>query len=227
MHLAIIISAYNEEKVIGRVINALPHKIRGIHKISAIAVNDGSADGTIGEIKKTKAKLINHVVNLGYGSATKTGLEAAKKIGADIAVTLDGDGQHDPKDIRKVIEPVLKKEADLVIGTRLIRSRGMPAIKKFGNIFLNLVTYILSGYLVSDSQSGFRAFSRGFLKKIKLSAMGYEICSETIIEAARFHARVQEIPIRVIYSKYSKKKGQSILNGLYIVSKLISHRLRG
>ena len=227
MHLAIIIPAYNEEKVIGKVINSLPRKIHGIHKISTIVVNDGSTDDTIKEIKKTKAKLINHVINLGCGSATKTGLEAAKKIKADIAVTLDSDGQHDPRDIRKVIKPIMNKEADLVIGTRLIRSRGMPAVKKFGNIFLNLVTFILSGYLVSDSQSGFRAFSRSFLKKIKLRAMGYEVCSETVMEAARFHARVQEIPIKVNYSKYSKRKGQSILNGLYIISKLIMHRIRG
>ena len=227
MHLAIVIPAYNEGKVIKKVIDSLPRKLSHIEKISVIVVNDGSVDDTVLEIKKTKAILLNHIVNLGYGSATITGLETAKKIEADIAVTFDGDGQHDPRDIAAIIRPIIEGKADLVIGSRLLNAKEMPWIKKIGNWFLNFVTRVLSGYKTSDSQSGFKVFSRYALSKFNLDTMGYEICSEIIMEAARNKLKIKEIPIKTIYSNYSKKKGQSIINGINIVGKLIARRIRG
>lgn len=226
MHLAIVIPAYNEGRVIKGVIGSLPRRLSHIEKISIIVVNDGSTDNTAQQVLETRATLVSHPLNMGVGSATVTGLETAKKIDADIAVTFDGDGQHDPKDIAKVIRPIISGEADLVIGSRLLKAKGMPFIKKVGNWFLNLVTRVLSGYNTSDSQSGFKAFSRYSLSKFNLDTMGYEICSEIIMEAAKNKLEVKEIPIRVIYSNYSRGKGQSIINGINIVGKLIARRMR-
>jgi glycosyltransferase involved in cell wall biosynthesis len=154
-----------------------------------------------------------------------TGLEAAKKLGADLVVTIDGDGQHDPRDIQKLIQPVLLDQADLVIGTRLKDPKGMPALKRFGNLGLNLITYVISKKWTSDSQSGFKCFSAQAIDKMDIEALGYEFCSEIIIEAKRKKLRMAEVPIKVIYTDYSKRKGQSIFNGTNIVIKLLIRKL--
>jgi len=227
MHLAIVIPVYNEEKVIRKVINSLPKRLEGIDEITVLAINDGSKDDSEQEISKTGATLVSHYTNLGAGCATATGLEAARRLGADVTVTFDGDGQHDPLDIAKVIKPILKKRADLVIGTRLLSPKGMPHHKRIGNWGLNLITYLLSGKWTSDSQSGLKAFSAHALEKIDLDTAGYEFCSEIILEATRKRLKICEIPIKVIYTPYSRSKGQSVLNGVNIVAKLILKKLTG
>lgn len=227
MKLAIVIPVYNEGAVIRGVINKLPKKLSRVSKIDILAINDGSSDNSEAEIKKTRAILISHHANLGAGCATATGLEAARRMRADITVTFDGDGQHDPKDIPRVIEPILKGNADLVIGTRLVQSKGMPIYKKVGNFGLNLITYILSGKWTTDSQSGLKAFSLKALKKINLDSAGYEFCSEIVIEAAKERLKIAEVPIKVIYSRYSRRKGQSIFNGVNIIIKLLFKKITG
>ncbi len=225
MKLAIVIPVFNEGVVIRELIESLPKKIDGIDKIVVIAVNDGSTDNSSDEIRKTKALLVEHPINMGAGAATVTGLEAASKIGADLAITLDGDGQHDPKDIQKLVKPILQNRADLVIGVRSQKSSQMPAIKKIGNAGLNLITYALSRTWTTDSQSGFKCFSREAIDKLEVEGFGYEFCSEIIMEAKRKNIRIAEVPISVIYSEYSKKKGQSIFNGTNIVLKLLFKKL--
>lgn len=225
MKLAIVIPVYNEETVIKSVIEHLPKKIVGIDEIVVLAVNDGSTDNSVEEIAKTCARLIDHPINLGAGAATVTGLEAAKKMNADLAVTMDGDGQHDSADIKRLIKPVLADKADLVIGTRLKQAKGMPIIKRIGNWGLNIITYVLSGTWTTDSQSGFKCFSRKAMDTMDIQALGYEFCSEIIIEAKRKKLRIAEIPTKVIYSSYSKKKGQSIFNGMNIIIKLLVKKI--
>jgi len=220
-HLCIVIPVFNEGLVIRKVINSLPRKIKQINKITVVAVNDGSTDNSVSEIKKTGALLIDLPLNLGYGGANITGLEASRKLGADIALTFDGDGQHDPSEIIKVIQPVLQKKADVVIGVRRINVRRMPRIKKIGNWGMSFITSVLSGRWVADSQSGFKAFSKRAIQKINIDATGYEFCSEIIIEARRKKLQICEVPVKVIYSEYSKRKGQSIFNGTNIVVKLL------
>jgi len=226
-HLAIIVPVYNEGKVIRKVINTLPKRLAGVGKISVIAVDDGSSDNSEEEISKTEAVLIPHPINLGAGTATVTGIEAAKKINADIIVTFDGDGQHDPGDIGKLIKPIQEKKADLVIGTRLKNPKGMPKIKRVGNWGLNFITFLLSKRWTSDSQSGFKALSRKATELINIDAIGYEFCSQIIIESSRMKLKVKEVPVKVIYTKYSNRKGQSILNGINILWKLIFKKVTG
>lgn len=225
VHLCIVIPVYNEGTVIRSVINGLPKKIGGIDKISILAINDGSTDNSAEEIKKTKAVLLSHPLNMGAGSATVTGMEASKQLGCDLVVTIDGDGQHDPGDITKVIRPILANKADVVIGTRLKRSKGMPRVKKIGNWGLNFITFALSGVWTSDSQSGFKAFSKNAMSRIEIGSLGYEFCSEVLIEIRRQKLKLAEVPIKVIYTHYSKKKGQSIFNGANIVIKLIISKI--
>jgi glycosyltransferase involved in cell wall biosynthesis len=226
-HLAIVIPVYNEGAVIRDVINSIPKTLTGINKITILAVNDGSTDNSVDDIKKTRAILIDLPINLGYGGANITGLEAAKILKADIIVTFDGDGQHDPGEIKKIIQPILDDKADFVVGVRKINFKKMPKIKKIGNWGMSFFTSILSRRWTTDSQSGFKAFSKNSLAKINIDTLGYEFCSEMIIEASRAKLRVKEIPIRTIYSQYSMGKGQSILNGINIIFKLMFKKITG
>lgn len=227
MHLVIILPAYNEGKVIGEVLDSLPKNLKKVTKITPLVINDNSTDDTAAVARAHGAKCISHRVNLGAGGATVTGFEAAKKMKADLVVTLDADGQHDPADIANLIRPITNKGYDVVIGSRLLRiSKNMPAYRRFGNWGLNLVTYLFFQIWVTDSQSGFKAFSRQALDQIRLSTVGYEFCSEIIGEIKRLHLKYKEIPITTIYTKYSKLKGQHALNAINIIFGLMLRNLR-
>jgi glycosyltransferase involved in cell wall biosynthesis len=227
MKLAIIIPAYNEESAIKDVLLSLPKKLNGIDKIISVVVDDGSADKTYEIAKSYATYAVKHVVNLGVGAATTTGLEAAKKLKSDIAVTIDADGQHHPKDIEKVIQPILCHKADMVIGTRMQNTKGMPVLKVFGNWFMNFLTFLVFQKWSSDSQSGMKAINSEALKKMRLHSVGYEVCSEMVGEIKRNKLRFEEIPIKVIYTDYSKMRGQNWINGINVLTKMLVIRMTG
>lgn len=220
MKLAIVIPAYNEENTLGDVLLSLPKKIDGIDEILSIVVDDGSTDKTYEIAKNHSDYALRHIVNLGVGAATRTSLEAAKKLNCNIVVTIDADGQHDPKDIPRLIEPILYDQTDIVIGTRAFKSQQMPRIRIFGNLIMNLATFLFFRKWVSDSQSGMKAFSKSALNEINLTSSGYEFCSEIIGEAKSNNLAVEEVKIDTIYTRYSKKKGQGIFNSINIVTRL-------
>lgn len=225
MKLVIVIPAYNEEQVIGEVLRSLPKKLLGIKRIVILVVNDGSVDKTAKIAKRNGAIVVTHIINQGLGSALSTGLEAAKLLDVDIAITFDGDGQHNPAEIKKIIKPILLNKADLVVGCRMINPKGMPLIKILGNIVMNFITYILLGTWSRDTQSGMRAFSRKAIDNIIIHSRGYEVSSEIIGEAKKKKLDVLEVPIKAIYTKYSIGKGQNIFNGANILFKLLLMRL--
>ena len=226
MKLGIIIAAYNEGSVIGSVLKSLPKEIAGLTTVS-IAVDDGSDDNTYEEAKKNADYALRHVTNLGQGAAMITGFTLAKKLKCDFVVTIDADGQHDPKDIKRMVEPLLQGKADMVNGSRMFDTAGMPPFKVFGNKLMNTITFIVFQKWSSDSQSGARAFSLKALKKIDLHSMGHEVCSEMIGEAKRNKLKVVDVPIKTIYTDYSKNKGQFWLNGINILTKIIIIKLAG
>jgi len=207
-----VIPAYNEAKVIASVIK----KTFAIGFPTVIVVNDGSSDKTAQIAAETGAIVINHKINRGKGAATKTGLEAAKILSADIAVTLDGDGQHDPADISHVIAPIQNNLCHVVLGTRLYQKKQMPTYRIAINHIANLVTWTFFGLWVKDSQSGFRAYSRLALDCISTSADAYDFESEIIHEIKRHRLVYKEVPISVQYTDYSMSKPhrQNALNGL-------------
>ncbi len=227
MKLAIIIPAYNEEKTIGKVLELIPKKILGIDEIFTIVVDDGSTDATYFRSKEKSSHTIRHSVNLGVGAATITGIEMAKKFGMHMVATLDGDGQHNPLDLPKLIKPIIDKKADVVIGSRMFNVEGMPPIKIFGNWIMNFITLIVFRRWVTDSQSGMKALSEKALKSMKLHSRGYEICSEIIGDAKEKRLKLIEVPIETIYSEYSKIKGQNILNAVNIFTRILFFKVTG
>ncbi len=217
----IVMPAFNEEKVIGRVIDSV--RSEGFDNL--IVIDDGCEDGTAEIADKRGAIVYRHLLNRGLGGALGTGLAGALKLEADVIVTFDSDGQHNPKDIRNVISPILKGKADVVIGSRLINPKGMPLLRRVGNFGLNIITYILFGVWTTDSQSGFRAFSAQAAKKINIRTNRMEVSSEIIREIGRNRLRFQEVPIKAIYTDYSLRHGQSSINAIRIVAKLILKKL--
>lgn len=225
MKLAIVIPAYNEEQAIEKVLLSLPKKISKVREIVTIVIDDGSSDKTYEIARSFANKAIRHIVNLGQGAAFKTGFKYAKKINADVVVTIDGDGQHSNKDIQRLIEPIIYGKAEIVSGSRMFNTNGMPRIRIIGNWLMNLMTLIIFRKWVSDSQTGMRAFSKEVIAKMNLYSLGHEVCSEIVGEAKRHNFKFIEVPITTIYTDYSQSKGQSILNAMNILTKLLEIKL--
>lgn len=226
MKLAIIIPAYNESKVIGRVLESLPKKLRKVSQINVVVVDDNSAD-TTSEIAAKKATVVlNHKLNRGAGAATRTGIEWAINNDADIIVTFDADGQHSPKDLEKIITPIIDGKADLVIGSRFIKRQDVPADRFLINWLANLTTYLIFGIFTTDSQSGLRAFSRKAASVINFRADRMEFSSEILSEARKHNLKIKEIPTSAIYTSYSRLKGQKNTNVFPIMLRFIVKILR-
>ncbi len=217
--LYIVIPAFNESEVIQDVIleiNNSGHK-------NIVIVDDGSSDDTHKKAKEMDGVIaLRHKINRGKGGATKTGIEAAKLLDADVIVTMDGDGQHDPRDIKRLISPILNKECDVVLGTRLKNTQGMPFHKIIHNKIANVITWYLFGLFVTDSQSGFRSYSRYAAKLINTKGDRYEYDSEVIREIYTNKLKYKEEPIQVRYTDYSKRKlqKQGFVNGLKTLYKM-------
>lgn len=216
----IVIPAYNEEVVIQDVIK----EVQGAGYKNIVVIDDGSTDNT--QIKARELigrNALRHKINRGKGCAIKTGIEAVKLLGADIIVTMDGDGQHDPTDIEKLIISIEKEKMDVVLGTRLLNSKGMPFWKIIANHFGNFYTWLLFGLWVTDSQSGFRAYSRHAAEVINTKGDRYEYDSEVIHEIYMYKLKFKEIPIVVRYTKYSMGKIHKVglINGFKILYKMV------
>jgi len=222
--LFVILPAFNEEKVIGQVLTHLKDFLKGLKNLNSriVVVDDASTDKTGRIVRKEGVIVLSHLINRGLGGALRTGLEYARIKGADIAVTMDGDGQHDPSDIKKLIQPILKGKAKVVIGSRLLKGvKQIPWDRRLILWLSNWVTYLFFGVYTTDSQSGFRAFSRRAIEKIKLRTQRMEVSSEFFGQIRKNNLKFTEVPIRVIYTPYSRQKGQSNLNALKILIKLI------
>jgi len=217
MKVWIAMPAYNEEREIGRVLDALRRE--GYSKV--IVVDDGSRDKTAKIARSKGAVVVSHPRNMGLGAALRTGLRTAYERGADCAVTFDADGQHDPKAVSALVNAL--DGADVVIGVR--QNLGIPVHKRFGNYGLNLITYLFSGVL-TDSQSGSRAFNRRALEAIQIRSNRYEVSSEIIIQARNRGLRLKNVPVKCFYTRYSKARGTSIASGFRIFWRLVKQKIR-
>lgn len=184
-----------------------------------VVVDDASSDSTAAIAKKSGAIVITHHKNRGLGGALRTGFERAIQLGADTVITIDADGQHDPRDIKKFIDEI-DKGYEFVLGKRDLRR--YPFIKKFGNFFLNFATNFISGTKLEDTESGFRAIKTSALKRMYLRAEKYEIAVEIIFEVGRNELKYTNVPIdSPIYVK-----GVSVRDGIKNFSYLLRRRKR-
>ncbi len=220
MKLVVIIPAYNEEKHIGQV-------IRGVKKYTKdiIVVDDGSSDLTFKKALEAGAKVYRHLLNRGLGGALGTGIKAGLLEGADIILTMDADGQHDPIEIPKIIKPIIEGKADVVIGSRFLERQPMPLFRRAGNYFFNVITLFFFGIWSTDSQSGMRAFNKLAAEKLEIFTNHMEVSSEIMKEIYSKGFRLKEVPIKSIYTSYSLSKGQGLIPGLKTLFKLFILKL--
>ena len=225
--ICFIIPAWNEDGAIKGVIEDLKNRtLADNFDFEIVVVDDGSKDDTAKQAEAAGAKVIRHILNTGAGGATATGLSYAQQNGFDLAATLDADGQHNTEDVIAGINLMLKSGGDLIIGSRLINPDGMSKLKVLGNRGLSIITKLLFGVSVTDSQSGLRIFSKKALDELKWKTSGYEFCSEMLWRAKQQKLVIREYPIKAIYTDYSlAKNGQNNWNGFNIIKSLLQRRI--
>ena len=214
-----IIPAYNEEKALADVIG----KTLG-HVDEVIVVDDGSSDKTSEVAIEAGARVIRHSVNLGKGEALKSGFKA---IGDDsIIITIDGDGQHNPSEIPDLVRPIIEDGADLVNGSRYMNGpeENTPAYRRVGQKVLDIATNISAGTKVTDSQSGFRAFSPQSKNVFRFKDTGFGIESEMLVDAAEAGLKIVEVPITVRYDLDGSTK-DPITHGVGVLFNITKYKV--
>lgn len=218
--ISVVLSAYNEEKHIVQVIRRIK-QVRKKNKLNLdiIIANDGSSDRTEKLAKKENVIVLNHIINLGKGAVAKTGCDYAYKKGYNIIILMDSDGQHEPEDIPRFLTKL--KDVDIVFSYR--KGGNSPFFMNIGNFGLTVMSKILFGKGVRDTQSGFRAFKREAYPKIRWISSNYEMESEMIYRSKGL--TYAQIPIKKIY--HDKNKGTTISDGLKIGYTMIKWTLFG
>lgn len=193
MKTAAIIPAFNEEVAIGSVV-----LLSREHVDEVLVVDDGSTDRTASVAEMAGARVLRHHKNLGKGAALKTGFQATD---ADVIVTLDADGQHDPAEIPKLMEPIIRGEADIVNGSRYLHGtdENTPRYRRVGQKILDTATNISTGLEITDTQSGFRAFSSKTIPHFRFRDPGFVVESEMLADAAEAGLRIMEVEVGVRY----------------------------
>jgi glycosyltransferase involved in cell wall biosynthesis len=220
--VSLIIPAYNEEKTIARVLVDTSEVMQSLAvPYEILVIDDGSTDNTEFAIltSKVKAKFFSNELNMGKGYCIRRGVEHAK---GEIIVTLDSDGEHQPKEIPDLLAPLLEG-VDIVAGSRFLGNAQNVTTKlnQVGNYFFNLAIMLLTGKQVSDSQTGFRAMKRSIFQKLNLRSDGYEIETEITVKSLMNGFTFKEVPVTVERRKYNVSKIKVLSDGGKILTTII------
>jgi glycosyltransferase involved in cell wall biosynthesis len=218
LKIIIGIPAFNEEKNIGSIVVKLKKKYDHV-----IVCDDGSSDMTDIIASSLGAHVVKHEKNLGYGSAIKTIFNAARKIDGDVLVTFDADGQHQISEIDSVLKPIIENKADIVIGSRFLgKTKDLPKYRKFGIKTITKLTNVTTGSNITDSQSGFRAYTKKVLEEISPTESGMGISTEILIKASTKGLRITEVPITISYDDNAHSQ-EPISHGTSVIMSTIKH----
>ena len=197
MKIIVGIPAFNEEKNIAPIITKLTNIADKI-----IVCDDGSTDLTSKISEKLGALVIKHEKNMGYGAAIRSIFLKAKDLNGEILVTFDADGQHRVQDIQNVTNPIINGESEIVIGSRFLdeNEKDVPSYRKIGIKVITKITNATIKEKLTDSQSGFRAYSKKVINELNPSELGMGISTEILIKASSKNFRISEVPIKITYS---------------------------
>ncbi|MDK8879269.1 glycosyltransferase family 2 protein [Corynebacterium sp. MSK008] len=220
----LIVPCYNEGTVI---FDVLTHARETFPNI--VGVNDGSADNSAAQIRAAGAHLVDHPVNLGQGAAIQTGVEYARKQpGAEFFVTFDADGQHQVKDVVRMIERLRTEPLDIIVGTRFAGQENsqVPWIKRAVLKTVVMLSPRTKKLGLTDAHNGLRAFNRKVADEMNIRMNGMSHASEIVSMIDKHGWRVDEEPVDILYTEYSMSKGQSLINGVNILADgLVARRL--
>ncbi|KPA10927.1 Glycosyl transferase, family 2 domain protein [Candidatus Magnetomorum sp. HK-1] len=212
----IVMPAYNEETIILKQIDA----IRQYGYNNIVVVDDGSTDNTWEIVQKTNVKSLCHPINCGQGAALCTGIEYSLLSGADIIVTFDADGQHDPADISSFVKELEKGQYDVILGSRFLKKNSCIDITKFRHFILKIglfITKIFYQMNITDTHNGFRAFSRKAARHMKITEYGMAHASQILEIIKNNNLSYKELAVTIRYTDYSIKKGQQHSNAIKIL----------
>lgn len=214
-----LIPAYNEEKTIAKVILKTRKYVDKI-----IVCDDGSKDMTRQIAEALGATVVEHEKNRGYGAALANLFEKAREIGADIAITIDADDQHNPDDIPKLVKPILDGKADIVIGSRFLYSKAenIPAYRRLGIKAITALSRRMAYNDITDAQSGFRAYSKKALQLIHPTEADMGASIEILLQAREHNLTIKEVPTTVKYTKESSTHNP-IYHGITVVLSIVKH----
>jgi len=219
----VIMPAYNEGRALAATLEGLMP-----YRYSVVVVDDGSKDDTAAVAAEFPVHVVRHPINLGQGAALQTGMTYALRQGAKHIVHFDADGQHNPAEISQLLAPLQRGEADVVLGSRFLRSSDSQAVPLGRRWVLRVSVYVnwlLTGVKLSDAHNGFRALTRTAAERIQLEEDGFAHASEIVAQIRRLKLRYVEHPTGIRYTDYSRAKGQSFWNGFNVIFDLLAGRL--
>jgi glycosyltransferase involved in cell wall biosynthesis len=219
--ILVCIPAFNEAKAVSQIIMKAKKYAEGI-----IVYDDGSTDDTFEVAKSAGATVIRNPKNNGYGVAIRSLFQAAREQNADIMVTIDSDGQHDPDQIPQLIEPILKQGFDLVIGSRFLNGNNkekVPRFRSFGIKTITKLTQAASYHGITDSQSGFRAYNKNALSKINLFEDGMAVSTEILLRASEKKLSTTEVPITINYDIKDTSTHNPISHGIGVLYSVLQY----
>ncbi|MEW5898964.1 MAG: glycosyltransferase family 2 protein [Bacillota bacterium] len=208
------IPTYNEAAYIARIVMSTKKYVDEV-----IVIDDGSIDGTDKIAEESGAIVVRHEVNMGKGTAVNTAFQIARKVKPLAMVLLDGDGQHDPGAIHLLLKPIYQKQADMVVGSRFLINNHVPKYRVLGQTVLNLCTNLGSGVKLTDSQSGFRAFSTRAIECLSFAEKGFAVESEMQFRAAEHGLKIVEVPIITSYN--GKTKRSPVIHGFSVLFRVL------
>jgi glycosyltransferase involved in cell wall biosynthesis len=222
--------AYNEEKLIGSAISKISRSIPGVDEIEVLVIDDGSTDKTVEMAKNAGAdKIISHRTNMGVGAAFMTGIRNSISMNADIVVTVDGDGEANTDEIPELIHPIINNQFDVVVGQRFLKNIPSNYSKKnlIGNkIFTKIVSFV-AGHKFSDTQSGYRAYSKDAINDISV-VNNFTYTQEVLLDLHFKGYKIGDVPISFTYRDDSKQTSsitRYTLRALSIILRsLVFHR---
>ena len=205
MKLVVLIPAYNEAETIAEVIGKIP----GVEQAASteiVVLDDASDDGTPDIARAEGARVLRAKQRVGLASQFRKGLDEALRLGADLVVSLDADMEHDPRELPGIVEPIIQGEADIVLGSRFSQGRSNNrSTRKLVNLALTSLVNFMSGTKLTDTQTGFRAYSREAAAKLDILS-SYTYTQEVIIQASHKGLKIVEVPI-----SFKKRRGHSRL----------------
>ncbi|WP_432456755.1 glycosyltransferase family 2 protein [Cellulomonas iranensis] len=213
----VVVPLFNESAVVGDVIRDLRTSFPLV-----VAVDDGSTDGSAAVARDAGALVVEHPINLGQGAALQTGLETALRLGAQYVVTFDSDGQHQREDAVAMVSRLRTDEADVVFGSRFLDARTRPgavkrAVLRAAVVYSNATT----GVRLTDTHNGLRALNRRAAATLRIRQNRMAHASEIIEQVGRAGLRWVEHPVHILYTDYSRSKGQSVFNAVNILTEMI------